>query len=778
MIKEESLGTKKRFFEGLYSLDSIVEDDDLYEDNPLSALLTKTKDPAIRNPQTLHRLTRARTAYTSSARPVSSSRTLSLPAQKLHPSTMPDRPMPTLSTPAVVASLARPKTSRPSCLLRSSTFAMIPPSSSSRPATTATRSSPPLPDMPSMHAPTLTAPPESSRMSAAGLGGSTKRKRSSRSANQPTAGNSRLIFSDLVFYFVPSDIRNPARRMRVQKATEFGAFCINEWNDQFITHVIVESRFKYLDVLRYLKLDKLPENIIIVNQEYTGDCLHHGRILDHSQKIYRIHGRAPLSPPRAPAPPPSPPMNEIPSSPQSLQIKPSRRKKAPESTQTSSHPPSNLSNLQPFEIDAPVPTRSDYVASSALEETAQKDDLDMMIDQAMKIGPLPLEDEEEESKNVEEVETTDDERDSLELVKRQKTKPRRRKSDKTGRSLGAFQCLQENDGNQMEGNPNQRTIEILLEMQRYYEILKDTWRSLGYRKAIATLKKQDHKIRSANEARELLGIGDSLAIKIEEIVRTDHLRRLDYAKMDPEDEALRLFLGIYGVGGVKARKWVDTGYKTLDDIKAHARLTSSQRIGIEHYEDFQQRIPRDEVKQHGDIAMRVAHEIDAELKLEILGSYRRGAKDCGDIDIMITKEGVEGREITEILRELIEKLFEIDFLQCALAVPRGSDNGTKWHGASKVSSGPWRRIDFLIVPWAERGAALLYFTGNDIFNRSLRLLASKKGFRLNQSGLYKDVLRGRDRTKFTDGVMVESESEEKIFEILGVPYRPPEHRIC
>lgn len=39
-------------------------------------------------------------------------------------------------------------------------------------------------------------------------------------------------------------------------------------------------------------------------------------------------------------------------------------------------------------------------------------------------------------------------------------------------------------------------------MQRYYEMLKDTWRSLGYRKAIATLKRQDHKIKFANEARE------------------------------------------------------------------------------------------------------------------------------------------------------------------------------------------------------------------------------------------------------------------------------------
>ena len=58
------------------------------------------------------------------------------------------------------------------------------------------------------------------------------------------------------------------------------------------------------------------------------------------------------------------------------------------------------------------------------------------------------------------------------------------------------------------------------------------------------------------------------------------------------------------------------------------------------------------------------------------------------------------------------------------------DDGTKWHGASRIggpdSNKPWRRIDFLLVPEEEMGAALLYFTGNDIFNRSMRLLASKK----------------------------------------------------
>ena len=80
-----------------------------------------------------------------------------------------------------------------------------------------------------------------------------------------------------------------------------------------------------------------------------------------------------------------------------------------------------------------------------------------------------------------------------------------------------------------------------------------------------------------------------------------------------------------------------------------------------------------------------------------------------------------------------------------------------------LNNGPWRRIDFLLVPWDEMGAALIYFTGNDIFNRSIRLLASRKGMRLNQRGLYKDVMRGKGREKITEGELLESKSEKRIF---------------
>jgi DNA polymerase IV len=87
-------------------------------------------------------------------------------------------------------------------------------------------------------------------------------------------------------------------------------------------------------------------------------------------------------------------------------------------------------------------------------------------------------------------------------------------------------------------------------------------------------------------------------------------------------------------------------------------------------------------------------------------------------------------------------------------------------------------MDLLLVPEEEMGAALIYFTGNDIFNRSIRLLARKKNMRLNQKGLYKDVKRGRRGEKLNEGVLVEGRSEKKIFDVLGVPWREPHERIC
>ena len=301
-----------------------------------------------------------------------------------------------------------------------------------------------------------------------------------------------------------------------------------------------------------------------------------------------------------------------------------------------------------------------------------------------------------------------------------------------------FQCMQKHTGSNTE-TPNAPTIAVLQQMANYYEQTGDQWRVRAYRKAMATLRNHPTKVRTREEALALSQIGDRLATKIEEIAFTSRLRRLDNARAEPNDRILRTFMQVYGVGYAQASKWVDAGYTTLDELLKQADITPNQKIGIEHYEDFNSRIPRSEVVQHGNIVKKVLQKIDPAFEVIISGSYRRGSATSSDIDCIITRPNTPGAHIRQIvLDKLVPKLFRKRFFVA---------DGSKSHGACQLPSSnpdtntnPWRRIDLLLVPSAELGAALIYFTGNDIFNRSLRLLAGTKGMRLNQRGLYKDVI--------------------------------------
>lgn len=145
------------------------------------------------------------------------------------------------------------------------------------------------------------------------------------------------------------------------------------------------------------------------------------------------------------------------------------------------------------------------------------------------------------------------------------------------------------------------------------------------------------------------------------------------------------------------------------------------------------------------------------------------------IDIIITRPGLHSDALPAVLDDLVKLLFSDGFLVAELM---RSGGGTHWQGCSQLENGRWRRIDFLLIPYDELGAALIYFTGNDIFNRSLRLLASKKGLRLNQKGLFKDVMRGPKRVKATEGTQIASKTEQEIFDVLGLKWRPPSERVC
>lgn len=549
-----------------------------------------------------------------------------------------------------------------------------------------------------------------------------------RSKTKPLQPLHLQIFTPLTFFFIKPCLKRAERKMRIEKAQEYGATVVMTFSST-VTHIIADKDIKYHEILEFLELEEIPEGVAVTNPRWPGDCIKYGKLVDPKDFWYQVPG--------CPT----------------------------ESQQQKSHDaPSPSLQVQP----RPIPKRQPETPANS-----QKDALDEAIEECLTTTPINIEDFLHSSSP-----------ESSDTESSPESSPKRRK--KTALTSAAkdwqshFRCMHKHTGTLNPENPNSRTIQILEEMMQIYDSLKDQWRARSYRIAISTLQSSnDTYISTYEQAISLPGVGDRLAKKIVEIVSTDRLQRLEYAKLNPKDRILKLFHGIYGVGLVQARKFVAAGYTTLEDVKKHATITESQRIGIERYSDFKQRIPREEVAKHGEIVSTALKTVDEKAQSHVMGSYRRGAKDCGDIDIILTKEGAGVEELHEILEKLVEKLFGQKFLMCGLAIAR-HDDGTKWHGASRLEGEdrPWRRIDFLVVPGEEIGAAFLYFTGNDVFNRSMRLLASKKGMRLNQKGLYKDVMRGKDREKMSEGTLLESKDEKRIFEILGVPYRPPEHRIC
>merc|ERR1711971_1167042 len=85
-----------------------------------------------------------------------------------------------------------------------------------------------------------------------------------------------------------------------------------------------------------------------------------------------------------------------------------------------------------------------------------------------------------------------------------------------------------------------------------------------------------------------------------------------------------------------------------------------------------------------------------------------------------------------------------------------------------------RRIDIKVYPKEQYGFALLYFTGSDYFNRSMRLFAEKKGYTLSDHGLA-PIAKSKG-TKINKGMTVPCQTEEAVFKALGLPYKTPAER--
>ncbi|KAI9908460.1 hypothetical protein PsorP6_004026 [Peronosclerospora sorghi] len=98
-------------------------------------------------------------------------------------------------------------------------------------------------------------------------------------------------------------------------------------------------------------------------------------------------------------------------------------------------------------------------------------------------------------------------------------------------------------------------------------------------------------------------------------------------------------------------------------------------------------------------------------------------------------------------------------------------------GVCRVSKDlPYRRLDIKVYPRHYFGFAMLYFTGSDHFNRSMRLFAHKNGWSLSDRGLTRVMRVNGTKVRLGDSVICESEVD--VFIALGLEYKDPTERNC
>ena len=115
--------------------------------------------------------------------------------------------------------------------------------------------------------------------------------------------------------------------------------------------------------------------------------------------------------------------------------------------------------------------------------------------------------------------------------------------------------------------PNEHIIQILKKLSKQYRADdKLKWKKKALDKAIHSLNNYDEVIDSGEKALEVKNIGKGISKRIDEIINTGTLAELIDTE-SPEVKAMKEFKRITGVGNTRAKKWIESGILTINDLK-------------------------------------------------------------------------------------------------------------------------------------------------------------------------------------------------------------------
>ena len=304
---------------------------------------------------------------------------------------------------------------------------------------------------------------------------------------------------------------------------------------------------------------------------------------------------------------------------------------------------------------------------------------------------------------------------------------------------------------------NEAFIELLEKLNNIMLKRGESFRARAYQKAQESIMTYPDDIFSPNQLKELPGIGATIMDKLNEFVQTGTLKVLENEKTNP----INIFTDIYGVGPKKAEELVAAGIKTIAQLRENQQLLNDiQKLGLVYYEDILEKIPRSEIEEYRAVFEQTFSQSSND-KMEIVGSYRRGLKSSGDIDVIITSTNPKIFSI--FIDELIKKKIILHVL---------SKGPSKCLVITKLlNNNKARRVDFLYTTPQEFPFAILYFTGSKIFNTVMRQYALNKGYTFNEHGIYH--LENKQKG---EKVSKEFNTEKDIFDFLGLQYKTPLER--
>jgi apurinic endonuclease APN1 len=285
------------------------------------------------------------------------------------------------------------------------------------------------------------------------------------------------------------------------------------------------------------------------------------------------------------------------------------------------------------------------------------------------------------------------------------------------------------------GNPNQGMIALFAEFRDYHKAKGNVYQYRAYQNIIEAISELP-KIKSADDVKNIAGIGEGAQMKIAEYLKTGTMHELEEIRANKKVGALLTLEKIYGVGPKVAANWAAKGYSTVAQIKkAHEngslQLTKQQAIGIKYFRDLARPIPQKD-------AMKIFAQFKSRLpgmEVELMGSF--GMKDSAkkegkDIDILV---------VDAKMGEIVQSLG--DWIVCEAEL--GEKMGVflmKFPGYPRVV-----HVDVKIATKEQKPFYTLYFRSGEKFSRKIRKIAKDAGYKLNQYGLFKNGRRVSQKFK-------------------------------